>query len=648
MWGSAWRPTAPEPERTSDVTTFPTAAEKFESFAVGPDERYLYAGDIGGALSVIDVDAWEVVDRVQGHTGLIVVVAAHPCLPYVATMSLDRSIGLWRRDGPTLTLQSRLCVRDVVPSNDVARVPWFQSTSQALAFHPTQPRLASRSGNAGLLELSFDGGALQVDWCKRLHGEFDVVSVCYVDDGPRIMSLGGGGTLVVSEQGESVAQWVIGRFTLHHAEPMEPPWYLIAGDGRFVTRFDLSGEEEPVIGPVITRDDLECVTYNRRSGRAFIASFDRRVYEIDPKTCESLGVAFHAPFKCRWIRTLERDPSTLIVQCRNGSMLRVDLDGQGPVREIKDTPPVWWTAVAQPNGDLLLAGDGPSLGRISATSVDPSSRTAELVLETTELPIPRSTYTKRMDISPKGVLALGREDGDVLIAAAEGVRRVANVGDAVRDLAFDHFAPRLYLAVEDGTLRTVDLRSEQQSVLYRSSGSDPLPIWALAYNPTAGLLAFAERHGRAGLFSTESLTPVAEIGPAGRCKRMKWVDADTLLLNSADFLSRFRVSTGEMKELVGRLGNTIEDFIWDFEKRYLVMVNYQCNIVLADFDSGETLHVAADQMDYSKGLAWLPPDANGERYPLDFITFGRSGAAHVFRVHDEKIRALGPVAERRH
>ena len=34
---------------------------------------------------------------------------------------------------------------------------------------------------------------------------------------------------------------------------------------------------------------------------------------------------------------------------------------------------------------------------------------------------------------------------------------------------------------------------------------------------------------------------------------------------------------------------------------------------------------------------------NPTGYPLDFLTFGRSGTAHLFRIYDEKIHAMGPV-----
>jgi hypothetical protein len=51
-------------------------------------------------------------------------------------------------------------------------------------------------------------------------------------------------------------------------------------------------------------------------------------------------------------------------------------------------------------------------------------------------------------------------------------------------------------------------------------------------------------------------------------------------------------------------------------------------------------------MDYSKGIAWLDSSVDPRLYPWDFITWGRSGAAHHFRIHDEKIMALGPLARR--
>ena len=73
------------------------------------------------------------------------------------------------------------------------------------------------------------------------------------------------------------------------------------------------------------------------------------------------------------------------------------------------------------------------------------------------------------------------------------------------------------------------------------------------------------------------------------------------------------------------------------------IINYATDVVLCDLETGEALATCADQIDYSKGLVFLEPD-DPAAYPLDFITFGRSGTAHLFRIHNEKCVQLGPFA----
>jgi WD40 repeat protein len=620
------------------------AARKVESFCVEPSERWMFAGDVAGFISVIDIDRFAVLREVHAHAGVVMALAAHPRLPYLAAMSTDRCISLWAYDGAgVLRPVAERSIRDIRPSNDPELVPPVQSTSQALAFHDSERRLVTRSGNAGVLELEFDDrGSLDVLRCTRLHGEYDLIMARYVKDGDQVLSGSRGGILVLSDEGRPAGEWKIGDQTIHWAEHVEGTTYLLASDSRFVARFDTSEKQPTIIGPTFTRDDLEYVTYNRAAHRAFVGSFDRNVYLVDPDTCVPVRIAFAAPFKCRWVKALERSPDTLLVQCRDGALYKVDVASGRPAAVLKATPPALWTAVTHPNGDLLLAGEGEHLSRIRVVDVDDSSRAPVLSADSLPLPLRPGAFTKRMDYSPLGALALGRSDGDLWIADGGGVRRLVNLGAAIRDLAFAGAAPRLFAACEDGRVHVVDTTRGDAQEVFRSPRDEPLPVWALAYNPTRRLLALAERYGRLVVISPEDGATVVQ-ADAGRCKRMKWLDADTLLFNNTAELFRLELATGEAQRLVGYVGNTIEDFIWDARRRYLVLVCYQCTIVLCDCASGAILNVVPDQMDYTKGLAWVPSGGQGV-YPLDFLTFGRSGAAHHFRIHDEKILALGPVS----
>jgi hypothetical protein len=116
-----------------------------------------------------------------------------------------------------------------------------------------------------------------------------------------------------------------------------------------------------------------------------------------------------------------------------------------------------------------------------------------------------------------------------------------------------------------------------------------------------------------------------------------------LLFSNTGELDRIDLTTGKQETVTPFVKNTIEDFIWDRGKNYLVMVVYTGMICLHDFHSGNLLAEVRDQIDYSKDLMWVPQRPELPSYPLDFITFGRSGAAHGFRIHNENLVAFGPV-----
>lgn len=89
--------------------------------------------------------------------------------------------------------------------------------------------------------------------------------------------------------------------------------------------------------------------------------------------------------------------------------------------------------------------------------------------------------------------------------------------------------------------------------------------------------------------------------------------------------------------------NTVEDFIWDARRQYLLVTGYQCAIGPFDYRSGAMLDHVRDQMDYPKGIAWLDASVDERLYPWDFVTWGRSGSLHHYRIHDGRIVALGPL-----
>ena len=144
---------------------------------------------------------------------------------------------------------------------------------------------------------------------------------------------------------------------LHWIEHLHGDTYLIASDLGLVARINLSSEEVPIMGDRFAHDDMEFLTYNKTSNRAFATSFDRNVYEIDPVSCQSKGIIYQPGYKCVWAKTLEREPSTLIVQSRNGGLFKADVNTGETIAVIKETPDALWTSLVMPNGNLIAAGE---------------------------------------------------------------------------------------------------------------------------------------------------------------------------------------------------------------------------------------------------------------------------------------------------
>ena len=206
----------------------------------------------------------------------------------------------------------------------------------------------------------------------------------------------------------------------------------MASDLRFVARIDIAEENAVLIGEQFTRDDLEHVTYNQRAARAFVGSFDRNIYEIDPERCCPTRIGFRAPFKCRWVKTLERSPATGLVQCRNGGLYKVNLDTGEQLAELKFTPDALWTAVSEADGTLAVMGEGNRMVRITPCCVDPMSRVVQFSTRLAQLRLMRL------------LAALSGHDDDVEMAAfSPDSRRIAT---ASRDRTIGIFRT-------DGTLQ---------------------------------------------------------------------------------------------------------------------------------------------------------------------------------------------------
>jgi WD40 repeat protein len=198
-------------------------ARRYECFCIDPSERWLFAGNTSGQISVVDIDSFTIVREIQAHVGVVRALVAHPTLPYLAAFATDRCVSLWKRgeEGSLLPI-SYTSVRDVQCSNDDQYVAPILSHSVALGFHDTERRLVTRSGNGGVLEMEFDDeGCVRPLTCVRLHGDWDLQMTRYVSGSRQVLSTGRDGCLVLSEVGRELRRWKFGTTVAHWAEPLQ-------------------------------------------------------------------------------------------------------------------------------------------------------------------------------------------------------------------------------------------------------------------------------------------------------------------------------------------------------------------------------------------------------------------------------------------
>ncbi len=626
---------------------------KINAFAVDAAERWAFAGNANGELLVIDIDSFAIVRELRVCCGAVEAVDVHPTLPYVAVLGGDKTMAICRWDDGRLERIHWIALRDIIAENTEYQ---FKSPnmplSQALAFHPTLPRLLTRNMSGAALELGFDDAHWEVRWC---HGYFarpdggadDVTYIRYLHETNHVFCSGRGGLVVVDPEHreQPLVRWQYDDQNIHIAEHVDGTEYLLASDSRRVFRFDVTGKKPPRISPFLCRDHLERISLNKRTGRAFFSSFDRNIYELDPATLES-KIVVETPFKLRWLHSLERTPSLVIIQCRNGSLYKVDLETKQLLGVLKETPNALWSGVATDSKHIYVAGEGPQVLQITASGDDRAQHRTQLDAKWVDFGGEAGRYTKRMIVHPQtGAMLLGRSDGEIRIASMSSSgahsRQLAHLGVAIRDLAVPPQGYHFWAACEDGRVHRIDLETGKVLATFVTPNDEP--FWAISYNPERRLLAVAERHGELHFVDAEKMTAKSKLPGTNNVKRMRWLDKNRLLTGLGSSIFMISVDTGKMELAVPHQTNSVEDFGWDEERRYLALVHYHCNVVLFDLKSFVELDHCAIDMDFPHGLVWLPKARSPDAHPYELLAYGRSGVAHRFRVHSDRLINLGIV-----
>jgi WD40 repeat protein len=621
---------------------------KISAFAVDGREEWIYAGTIGGTLLTIPADEFRVTNEAQGHAGGIESIAVHPTLPYAASLAVDASVCLWSVADPRApkklqTISLRAIRSDGQEADKVAPL------SCPIAFHPTERRLLTHNATAAVAEIAFDDTSWTKLWAAGLFFEDDGVAydadfVRYLEGSDHVFASTFGGHVAVIDPkrpSEPIVRWRYDKRTIHCATHLEGSEYLLASDTRRIIRFDATGKKEPEVGPPVMRDHLEQVAFNRSSGKIYASSFDRTVIEVDRATLKSKGVVLETPFKLRWIHSFERDPSTLVVQCRNGALYRASLKEKRCTGVIKETPNALWTGVRTSPKDVVIAGEGPEALHLRVASVDPQSQETKFEASWKATSAARGTYAKRLvRHEPTRTLVEGRIDGRIYVHKDGATRELLRFPSALRDVAVSPEGFDLFAVTEDGRAHRVDLETGRVLAQF-DTGEEPL--WSLAYNHERRLLAVCERQGALRLLDADTLTERLAVGDSWAPKRMKWLDADRLLAGRGAELYLLDVTQGEMRRVVEHVGNTIEDFGWSDDRRFLAVASYGRRVNVYDLGTWLKLDSVDFDHDFPKGLVWLDPARAPGAHPYELLVFGRSGVALAYRVHDERLHKLGPV-----
>jgi len=599
---------------------------------LSPDGKLAYAATVGGTLLCFRTLDLELVWQSSAHAGIVAAVTHHASLPLLACLSADNTVSIWSTENAACpSFRSRVPLWGLQPTNDDRLIADFQSETQAIAFHHVMPRFATRAGNGSLLEVDLDrNGAYRYITCIRAFQADDITCVQYLPDNDILMAGSIDGDLALIFNGVVFQMVGTGGSNIHWIEHFDGGRFLLASDSRLVIRVDVFSKEHPLVGPRFARDDLEHVALTSDKRKAYAASFDRCIYEIDPNTCAPKAVVFEAPFKCRWVRPVPGVGDRILVQTRDGGLHLVDAATKKSVQSRRFTPTAIWTSALDEDGKLLLAGEGAEL-----ICLDPKKPSVERIGLRAQ--VKHGTYTKRMIfVDAFGMALLGRIDGQLVAVRKQRVENSINLGAPIRDMTCAN-GKDVYVALEDG--RIVKIRMPDLQIVGDHKLSEE-PIWSICANPS-GKVAAAERGGALILVDCDTLHATGRYGKLARPKRMKWLDETTLLFVRSDELRKYDFKSCVEAPLLRSVGNTIEDFIFGTELQYLICISYMRNIYLARLETGEILCKTPDGLDYSKGLAWLSrtPSVMTDN-PPEFVTYGRHGNVNCYRVANEKIHPL--------
>lgn len=600
---------------------------KINALALAPNDEEVIAGDQNGKLIVFDSADLSVKSVVDAHWGSISAVACRPDDGLVAALSMDRHVSLWKYSRGKLDFIDRISLRVDRIEPGGRPVQPLRSESQALGIHPRMNLIATRNCQGDLLYLEFDERMLRPVRSVQVNEMFDMVSCQFTGNGDQILTGTVRGNIALVENGKVIREWKLEDETVHWFERISETVFLIASDSRRVAELDLATFQLRA-GEPFARDDFEHITRNSRTGSVYASSFDRKIYEIDPNGLCPKRVVAELPFKLRWVKVLTGLDGSLVVQCRNGALYRLCPETGKILAVARQTPFAIWTGVFDRSNRILFAGEAPEVASLTIDSSGHVVREKYAAID----PVDGLPYIKRL-AKGKAVYA-GRIDGAILRIENGNYEILFKSNSGIRDIVIDPEEAFLFFADEGGQAGRIDLSTGRLAAQWRSQK----PLRSLALRPDGKYLAVSERIGDLVFLNADDLSEIYREKESRTAKRMKWFDSDNLLYNVASRVFVHDFSARKSRPLVPAIGNTVEDFCWDPEQRYLLTVNYTREVVLADFKTGTVLDRVLDDVDYSKGILWLGASEFARKWGASsFATFGRDGRVSVYSIFEERL-----------
>lgn len=617
--------------------------QKYESIRIDCGEQWIIAGDNLGNVHVVGATSLNIRQKIRGHHGAVLAIDISPQSKLVTSVAADRTIALyrWNPEVGELALVDRASVRGIQPDNLDYRLTDNRSGGHALQFNSTGDVIGTRSGSGALLLLNVrNERRLEVASCFQFDQKYDLICVTFDGESGRILSGYADGTVRLSHGPDIIQEWKLNTEQVHCIADVGDGSYLVSADDMIVSKITVGVAQPLARSSRFARDEIEQIDFNPVYGRTFVTSFDRSVYEIDHQSCDLISEVYRSKFKCRWIYSSRLDPDLVFLQTRDGGIEIFRLSSSKCIKRLRHTPGALWSMNVDRQGTLYFSGEGKAIYKCKlAKSCEANSLTWNEEIDFVDC-LDGSSFTKRQCLEPStGTLFFGRSDGQVIRLTGRSARVLHTFRSGIHDM--DYRDGRLVIGTEDGTIAVIpNALDDNISVVERHF---PLPVWAVAWHPFRDMLVAFEARGNVH-FLNPVLEKMTEFSPACyRVKRAKWLDDENILYSDGLNIKCINYTTNDVSDLVKGPGNTIEDFIFDVDRCLIVAMCYTRTLELYDLTNGKHLSSTADQIGYSKGVAWLPQSARSALSGDTFITYGRGGHPYEFAILDERIVPLGPI-----